>query len=1202
MDYHTEDIFGIEPINLVIRHSLSRNKTSNDCTVISSIKEIQLHLTTTTVDCYFQNLDRAKQKIILPVASQNFQIELIVLWHPKTRTYKIPTKPNFQPRIKHPIQIPTADYLYETCSITFVDLDEYAPSSDELFNLYQKIEALDCPTEIDIEKESKIWFKYIDATQKLIEKKQQPFAIKQYHPIQPIGSNMDRATKFKFKVDLNIEINKEYKEIEQKLKELDVEQPKFDLEGNIRLTLDDIFKALDPVLEQEFQDTVVRKKAIGCIVKIAPISLLHQLRADLEQLNWNVQVQDNVDKKELYFFNSNNNSKTILLPKEIMEQYQLQRKGFYAKFRLKDIDDKIHVEELRIDVDKALYGRWLENEKKAFFQQIVTARKQFYENGYTGVNKPNLCEVYTYSTEMKPYVSGEFEQQLKRHLYQLPFEITYNKPSQTLFFEFESKFVLQQRIKALENNDFFSLKYQPKGFKYKASTTIVAHKTHLQTVEEKIEKLAGVDFEIVIPQQKQDTNAWFFPDTKRPPKLLLGTLSRKESNTNSLVFVLNTYYKEHKQALQTLSDLLKKGVPIQEVYPNLIGEATKIKWLKQAIRKLTKPNDKLNGKPINPKLKDFIFDSSKATPIYDTTKLAKDSDYWQTLKKHSLSNTLNDSQIRAVLSAVYSTDLCLLQGPPGTGKTTVISEIIWQQILQKADQPHSYKILLTSETNLAVDNALERLINENTTIVKPLRFGNSARLEEEGKKYSRDRIMKWAEKNTKTTPHDKHGLIDIELEEHVAEDLSNNAVQKWMLSIGNRAHKRATAKYADVLKQWHQDLALPSTEIKVLFRDKYFKYINVIGSTCSSCGSPKFKQEYDKLFDSKQVSIHFDTVIMDEASKATPPEMVLPLCFGQKSIIIGDHKQLPPMINDREFREVLIEEAEEEELAKEISQHYLKESQFKRLIVNSKVSSTIRATFDVQYRMHSQIGSLIQQFYPELENGLVCGIKAQENAKDLNNKASRYHGFYHKGFIQPHQHVIWVDVPAPEAKDGTSRVNEQEVQTVKQVLNYLDRADGFKAFQQHWNNETDADKRLQEQEIGIISFYGKQVRKLNEVRKYAQKELGMNIRLKTVDKFQGMERNIIIVSTVRSNQIIDPATGQAVPNRKNRRYSPWGFADSPERLNVALSRARRLLIIVGNRQHFEDFKNKEGVAIYKNVIHQIPAENIIDYKTLKQYL
>ena len=83
----------------------------------------------------------------------------------------------------------------------------------------------------------------------------------------------------------------------------------------------------------------------------------------------------------------------------------------------------------------------------------------------------------------------------------------------------------------------------------------------------------------------------------------------------------------------------------------------------------------------------------------------------------------------------------LLFGPPGTGKTTVIAELIWQFISQNQNQ----KILLTSETNLAVDNAIEKLINKEHTLVKPLRFGKDTKFEEEGKKYSFNRIMKWVD-------------------------------------------------------------------------------------------------------------------------------------------------------------------------------------------------------------------------------------------------------------------------------------------------------------------------------------------------------------------------------------------------------------------------------------------------------------------------
>ena len=105
----------------------------------------------------------------------------------------------------------------------------------------------------------------------------------------------------------------------------------------------------------------------------------------------------------------------------------------------------------------------------------------------------------------------------------------------------------------------------------------------------------------------------------------------------------------------------------------------------------------------------------------------------------------------------------------------------------------------------------------------------------------------------------------------------------------------------------------------------------------------------------------------------------------------------------------------------------------------------------------------------------------------------------------------------------------------------------------------------------------------------------MPIRLKTVDNFQGMERNIIIVSTVRSDKLIKGGLIE-----KN---SDIGFAKAPERLNVALSRARRLLIVVGNLKFFENYKDKNGNAIYKNAIDIIRKEGWIieDYKTLSKH-
>jgi superfamily I DNA and/or RNA helicase len=1254
-----EDIFGNDPIDLVIRFHPNTVSAFNRFDLPISFEELKKRVHEKAFACYFQKVTETEHRIIVPLQSDGYQVEFIASWHGTTFSYEANTRGNHKTTVKEYIKVPDSDFIQEQCFIRIIDISQPYRAKDELETLYNRVLQLNIPVDIDINKENEIWFKYIDATQRIITKRQEPFAVKKYYALLPIGGEMEKANRFKFKVDLAIEENKEYRAVEEAMKKLDIQNIRFDNEGNVQLTIEEITRVLDPVLEREFNGIIIREKSLGCIIKIRPLSIHYQIKNDLNKLNWNLKVQGNFQKQEVYFSSPTNNNKQIRIPKEIIDKFELQRKGFYVRFKLIDANGIESFEDVHGKVESNLYGQWFEDKRQQFFNHIVEKRKQFYDKGFQSVSKPEIYEAYSIRVATEASFSDDFWKELKRDLYVLPFEVEYNEFSQTIFFDFTDQSELEQKINAIRNLGKFDLNYKPEGFKYKVKTKLISRKTHLDTLRERIEKLGGVEFEIDIPKQEQEAEEETpSRKPKREKRLPIGMLSRRESNIGTLIFTVSTRYKEQKKAVKKLLEITEGRLPIGQVFPNLTGDAVKIQWLREAVGKLTQPTDKPNGKPVNPKLKDFIFDSSKAEQIFDETKIEEGSTFWNEVAKSRISKTLNNSQIKAILSALYANDLCLLQGPPGTGKTTVISEIIWQHIRQNADNPSGYKILLTSETNLAVDNALEKLVGAETTIVKPLRFGKAEKFEEEGKKYSLDRIMRWVDETYENQSDYENEQLETDadgIEEEIErEDLSNNAVQRWMLNIGNRAQSQTNPKYAEVIRDWQIELAQPTKEIKTLFKDKYVKFANVIGSTCSSCGSQGFKRDYDSIFNAgfnaraaseiqflianKPTSrkiwelleelgldtegysrddfaailqtlavkqhTYFDAVIMDEASKATPPEMVLPLCFGKKSIIIGDHKQLPPMINERDFREVLIEEAEDEKLANEIGNNYLKESQFKRLITNPKVSPTIRATFDVQYRMHSQIGSLIQQFYPELENGLICGIAAHENIEDLNNPASRHHGLYHEGFIKPHTHVIWVDVPEPETKDGTSRLNEMECETVKRVLKYLKQSEGFDDFQANWDKIKDIDKRKAEQEVGIISFYGNQIKKLKEVKKYAENDLKIPIRLNTVDKFQGMERNILIVSTVRSDLINDEATGKVVSNVKGREgggYSPWGFADSPERLNVALSRARRLLIIVGNRQHFVNFRNKEGEAIYANVINQIRAENIINYKTLEKY-
>ena len=172
---------------------------------------------------------------------------------------------------------------------------------------------------------------------------------------------------------------------------------------------------------------------------------------------------------------------------------------------------------------------------------------------------------------------------------------------------------------------------------------------------------------------------------------------------------------------------------------------------------------------------------------------------------------------------------------------------------------------------------------------------------------------------------------------------------------------------------------------------------------------------------------------------------------------------------------------------------------------------------------------------------------------------------------------------------GTSRVNYGEVEAIRSVLTKMHNSESFKHYQSLWDNDED-------KQIGLISFYGKQIKLLKSLRSDFK---GIPIRISTVDRFQGMERNIIIVSMVRSNCITADKSQNAdyelYPDLGFASQNDLGFAQSPNRLNVALSRAKRLLIIVGNS---DLFRRKH---IYDNVyqcIQNSPNGKIINAEEL----
>lgn len=156
---------------------------------------------------------------------------------------------------------------------------------------------------------------------------------------------------------------------------------------------------------------------------------------------------------------------------------------------------------------------------------------------------------------------------------------------------------------------------------------------------------------------------------------------------------------------------------------DMAGEIEKVNRLRDSFDRITEHPEDL----VNPQLASYLFDASKATKLEDEVIEQR----IEQIKKCQLNESLNESQIQAIAKAVEAKDLAIVQGPPGTGKSTAIAELIWQLAQQKPDS----RMLLTSEANLAVDNALDRLKFSIHNIVKPIRVAAGDKFSAEGFAY-----------------------------------------------------------------------------------------------------------------------------------------------------------------------------------------------------------------------------------------------------------------------------------------------------------------------------------------------------------------------------------------------------------------------------------------------------------------------------------
>lgn len=368
--------------------------------------------------------------------------------------------------------------------------------------------------------------------------------------------------------------------------------------------------------------------------------------------------------------------------------------------------------------------------------------------------------------------------------------------------------------------------------------------------------------------------------------------------------------------------------------------------------------------------------------------------------------------------------------------------------------------------------------------------------------------------------------------------------------------------YRSICKYLAQDDILE--EDRRAYTRELFDNVNVFGITCTSRDrftSTQLKELANYGIESVDVRAQgIDVVIIDEVSKSSFLDLLIPILYGKTVILVGDHRQLPPMYDLRHLREEDLEGLDDSIISKKINERYTElyeECFFKTLY--EKVPEEFRVMLNKQYRCHSHIMEVFNHFYGGSQKGLVVGKQQQDDDK-AHNLTVRMEG---NTVIDPAHHIYFVDCDKKESsayEGSTSKINEQEAEVAMALLRELDKASNelVKSGKLNVNKDKKVDERPS---VGVICTYGDQAGLIKKKRKYAQfsgfsQKQDERLIISTVDDFQGDERDIIIVSMVRN-----PAQGKRFDAEFIKKF---------ERINVALSRARKLLIIVGSKRFLSD--------------------------------
>lgn len=498
---------------------------------------------------------------------------------------------------------------------------------------------------------------------------------------------------------------------------------------------------------------------------------------------------------------------------------------------------------------------------------------------------------------------------------------------------------------------------------------------------------------------------------------------------------------------------------------------------------------------------------------FSKTKELQAADYAAFKEKLYNQQLANDeTQYQAVLEALSRKPVYLIQGPPGTGKTTVIVELL-QQLLS---QDKHTKILLTSQSNLAVDNVLERVEDVDEKHPNALSFMRLASPYTLGRAGVSDRMIPHTFERKLQQWVCKTEEASIAYLERLPEEeqISLKSIQKdWSSFLAGVSTTLADGSKQSMLQNGHQELDF----LTAMLQD-----VSIVGATCMHIASGQYSK----------VNFDFDYVIMDESSKASPPETLVPINMGRNIILIGDHKQLPPVITkDKNLKNSINEALVDNGLS---GNKDFGKSLFETLIEAFEKDKNQQAhlkMLDIQYRMPAQIGTLISKYFynNQLKNANATLLKDKAHGLSFKKETSIV-------FLSTSTHSN----PSDNG-DKVNRNNPCNVEIIRELLENLN--------ERYANNF----KKEQSLNIGIIAGYRGQVKLLRKEMDLAKYDnFKGSIDIDTVDKFQGAERDIIIYDIVRSSP---------------KEQDVIGFLEDYRRINVAFSRVKRLLFIVGDKDY-----------------------------------